>query len=172
MPRLLLVRHAIAQDRDEAFEQQLSDAERPLTNKGRRRMRRIAAGLHHTTGAVERILSSPLRRAHQTAEILSIEYPDCPVILCDVLGPGQPIPSLIPLLAEEANEGTLIVIGHEPDLGQLISLLLCGYIRATVQLKKGGAAMLDFPGKIGSAQGQLLWLLTPRQLRALGNSWQ
>lgn len=168
MPRLLLVRHAIAQDRDEAFEQQLSDAERPLTKKGKRRMRRAAAGLRQITGQVERILSSPLLRAQQTAEILSIEYPDCPVVLCDFLGPGQPIPSLIPLLAEEANEGTLIVVGHEPDLGQLISLLLCGHIRATVCLKKGGAAMIDFPGEIGGGQGQLLWLLTPRQLRKLG----
>ncbi len=168
MPKLLIVRHAIAQDRDEALKQRLPDAERPLTGKGKKRMRRVAAGLRHAAGPLGLILSSPLRRAQQTAAILQDEYPDTPLTLSDTLSPGQSVNTLATKLAETGNPRTLAVIGHEPDLSQLIATLLCGQTGAAIQLKKGGAALLTFTDRIASGQGRLLWLLTPGQLRTLG----
>ena len=168
MPKLLIVRHAIAQDRDEALKQRLPDAERPLTGKGKKRMRRAAAGLRQVVGPLGHILSSPLRRAQQTAAILQGEYPDAPLTLSDTLSPGQSVNALVTTLAKTGNQGTLALIGHEPDLSRLTATLLCGETSAAIQLKKGGAALLAFTGRIGSGQGRLLWLLTPGQLRALG----
>jgi len=168
MPKLLIVRHAIAQDREEALKQRVPDAERPLTDKGKKRMRRAAAGLRQAAGPLGQILSSPLRRAQQTAKILHREYPDTPLSLSDALSPGQSLNALVTTLAETGNQGTLAVVGHEPDLSQLIAALLCGETGSAIELKKGGAALLAFTGRIGPGQGELQWLLTPGQLRALG----
>lgn len=168
MSRLLIVRHAIAQDRGEARRRQLDDANRPLTDKGRKRMIKGAAGIRRAAGPLELILSSPLRRARQTAKILRREYPETPLTLIDHLSPGQDIHVLIAALANAASHGPIAVVGHEPDLGQLVSTLLYGDTQATIRLGKGGAALLEFPGRIGSGEGTLLWLLTPAQLRTLG----
>ncbi len=170
MSRLLIVRHAIALDRDEAHERQLDDADRPLTDKGRQRMIQGAAGIRVAAGPLEQILSSPLSRAQQTGEILRHEYPNTPLTLINHLRPGQDISALITTLADTVNQGTLAVVGHEPDLSQLISTLLCGNLQPAFRLKKGGAALLDFHKEIGRGQGILLWLLNPGQIRTLGGS--
>ena len=170
MPRLLIVRHAIAQDRDEAYAQHRSDADRPLTDKGRRRMQQVAAGIHCEAGQLEQILSSPLLRAHQTAEILSRQYPETPLTITDSLSPGQSLPSLVEELAATSHGGTVAIVGHEPDLSSLIALLVFRNEQAAIQLKKGGAALLDFPHRIAIGNGALLWLLTPGQLRKLGSN--
>lgn len=169
MPQLLIVRHAIAMDRDEAHARLWRDADRPLTDRGRRRMQQAAAGIRMETGPLYRILSSPLRRAQQTAEILAREYPDSHLTLTDGLSPGQSLTALIGELADIPQECTLALVGHEPDLSQLIALLLCSDVRSAVRLKKGGAALIDFPLTIEAGHGELLWLLTPGQLRKLGS---
>ncbi len=172
MPRLLIVRHAIAQDRDEARARQCADADRPLTDKGRRRMLQAAAGIRSEVAPLQRILTSPLPRAQQTAEILAREYPGVPLAVTDRLSPGHSLPSLIDELAATALPGTLAIVGHEPDLSGLIALLLCGEDKAAIQLKKAGAALLDFPQRIAIGRGTLLWLLAPGQLRKLGRGNQ
>lgn len=169
MPQLLIVRHAIAVDRDEARVRQWRDADRPLTDKGRRRMQQAAAGIRIETGPLHRILSSPFRRAQQTAEILAREYPDAHLAFIEGLSPGQSLSELIDALADTPRGSTLALVGHEPDLSQLIALLLCGDVRPAVRLKKGGAALIDFPLTIEACRGELLWLLTPGQLRKLGS---
>ena len=168
MPRLLIVRHAIAQDREEAYARHQADADRPLTDKGRRRMRQAAAGLRSEAGPLARILSSPLLRAQQTAEILARGHPGLPVDITEQLAPGEPLPSLVEELAAAARGDTVALVGHEPGLGKLIALLLCGDKQATIPLKKGGAALLDFPGRPAIGEGTLVWLLRPGQLRRLG----
>lgn len=168
MPRLLIVRHAIAQDREEAYARHQADADRPLTDKGRRRMRQAAAGLRSEAGPLERILSSPLLRARQTAEILAHGHPGASVSITEQLSPGGALPSLVEALASVTRGGTVALVGHEPDLGKLIALLLCGDKQATIPLKKGGAALLDFPRRPAIGDGTLLWLLRPGQLRRLG----
>ena len=168
MARLLIVRHAIAQERVEAHEQRRTDAERPLTDKGRQRMQQGAAGIRAEVESLARILSSPLLRARQTAEILGDEFPETPLDVAEHLSPGHPLPSLVEELAATGEKDTLAVVGHEPDLSSLIALLLCGDDQASVQLKKGGAALLDFPSPIAPGSGELLWLVTPAQLRKLG----
>jgi len=166
MPQLLIVRHAIAEERDEAARQGLSDAERPLTKKGAKRMTQIAAALARQLPQAEQIITSPLLRARQTAELLAARYPGMAITIEDGLSPGGSLDQLVAQLQRQAGEGVNILVGHEPDLSALISLLLFGKEGVSIQMKKGGAALLDFPRHIGSGQGTLLWLQTPRQLIA------
>lgn len=166
MPQLLIVRHAIAEDREEAARLGHTDAERPLTNKGVKRMKTIASGIARQIPTPEWILTSPLLRAQQTAELLASALPEATITFEQHLVPGTSLNKLITHLNKQIREGTAVLVGHEPDLSNLISLLLFDEESAAIQLKKGGAALLDFPRHIASGQATLLWLMTPRQLRA------
>ena len=166
MPQLLIVRHAIALDREEAARLGLSDAERPLTKKGIKRMKGIAAGIAAQLPTPLKLLSSPLLRAQQTADLLVAHYPELTVATEERLAPGGSFKHLTETLNRDADDGLSVLVGHEPDLGNLISLLLFGEVSAAIQLKKGGAALLDFPQRIAAGQATLLWLMTPKQLSA------
>jgi len=166
MLQLLIVRHAIAEEREEAARLGLPDAERPLTKKGIKRMKAIAAGIARQIPTPSCILTSPLLRAQQTAELLAAVFPETTITREQRLVPGASLDQLIMHLNKQIKEGTGVLVGHEPDLSSLISLLLFGEESAAIQLKKGGAALLDFPRHIASREATLLWLMTPRQLRA------
>jgi len=166
MPQLLIVRHAIAEERDEAARLGHTDAERPLTKKGIKRMKAIAAGIARQIPTPAGILTSPLLRAQQTAELIAAAFPETSITFEQRLVPGASLDQLITHLNKQLKEGTGVLVGHEPDLSSLISLLLFGDTSAAIQLKKGGAALLDFPRHIANGQANLLWLMTPRQLRA------
>lgn len=166
MPQLLIVRHAIAQNREEAMRLGHSDTERPLTKKGAKRMKAVAAGIARQIPTPACILTSPLLRAQQTAELLTAAFPETSITFERRLAPGASPEQLITHINKQIENGVGIIVGHEPDLSSLISLLLFGETSAAIQLKKGGAALLDFPRHIASGQATLLWLMTPRQLRA------
>lgn len=168
MPELLILRHAIALDREEAASLGLSDAERPLTEKGQRRMEQVAAGLRRLIEPPALILSSPLQRARQTADILAAQYDSLAVDIIAELAPGSSFPQLIKTLKQQQVAGPLVVVGHEPDLSQLTGLLLCNREATFVQLKKGGAVLLNFEQRIDRGQGMMQWLLPPRLLRKYG----
>jgi len=168
MPELIILRHAIALDRDEAAALGLSDAERPLTEKGQRRMSRIAAGIERLTERPALILSSPLLRARQTAEILASHCSPCAVDIIEELSPEAPLRGLVKMLQQQQLAGPLVVVGHEPDLSALTGLLLCNRETGFIQLKKGGAALLQFEHRIDIGAGTLQWLLPPRLLRRYG----
>jgi phosphohistidine phosphatase len=169
MPQLLIVRHAIAEERETAARLGLSDAERPLTQKGSKRMKAIAEAITTQVSPPQRILSSPLLRAHQSAELLAAAFPGVDVVIEEGLSPGAPLKQLVAQLHQQTEGGLTLLVGHEPDLSRLISLLLFGKTSADIQLKKGGAALLDFPRGIDAGQAALLWLMTPGQLRSLSD---
>ena len=140
---LLIIRHAIAEERSE----DLPDAARALTRKGRRRFRKIVDGLDTLGVQLGRVLHSPWTRAAETAKLLR------PVIAgrtrealvsTDALT-GSPRPELVSLIGEHATHGTVAVVGHEPWLSELIALLVLGDLRKgeVFELKKGGVACLD-----------------------------
>lgn len=168
--QLLVLRHAIALEREQAAAQGLSDGERPLTNKGRRRMEQAAAALGSLYHRPALLLSSPLLRARQSAEILAAHYRNPTLIVSNELAPGQPVQRLLKALQKQQPAGQLVVVGHEPQLSTLIALLLCGETPPFVTLKKSGAALLEFARGIDSGSATLSWLLQPRQLRQLGKS--
>jgi phosphohistidine phosphatase len=159
---LLVIRHAIAVERlpDDV------DADRPLTQRGRRRFKQVVRGLRTLDLRVDRILSSPWRRAAETADLaLPLLRSGGSAEVCSSLC-GPPRTELLSAIASAAAP-RVAVIGHEPWLGELIALLTTGESRhgETIPLKKGAVALLE--GAVAPGGMCLRALLPPRVLRRL-----
>jgi phosphohistidine phosphatase len=157
---LWIVRHAIAIDRDDP--ECPADPDRELTPRGRQRMEREARGFAGLGIAPERIVSSPLVRAFQTAEVIAqvLRHPEVE-ITPTLVGDEDPR-ALIAELSRSPNEDTLLC-GHAPQVDALIAHI-CRAPEPFTRLKKGGVAALECPAGI-EGPGSLLWLQTPKQLR-------
>jgi phosphohistidine phosphatase len=166
--KLLIVRHAIAQNRAQLAGSHADDDQRPLTDKGRRRLAGAARGLGRLLPQIDVLATSPLVRARETAEILSrvLDAPH-PESL-PLLAPESGAPAIGRWIAERADAGLLALVGHEPDLSELVGWLTTGSAAGFVVLKKGGACLLEGPVPPGPGDWELRWLLTPAQLRRLG----
>lgn len=167
--RLILIRHAIAEDREDFAASGLSDDERPLTDQGRKKMKRAARGLREVVDGIDILATSPLQRAMQTAEIIAGRYNDVTTVTTDSLIPDHPFDEFLGWLQRLEDADTVVAVGHEPHLGSLASWLLTGEGTSRFELKKGSALQLDFAGELKPGGAQLSWLLTPAQLRALGD---
>jgi len=164
---LSLLRHGIAVDLGSPGHDE--DGARPLTAKGERRMRRIAEGMLALGLAYDLILSSPYLRARQTAEIVAqILKTPAGVHLFDTLAPeGNPRQLIEALHADHRERQDILLVGHEPYLSRLISVLLAGNPNLPVVMKKGGLCTLDVEALRFGRCASLVCLLTPRQLRRL-----
>ena len=161
---LLIVRHAIAFDRDR--DRWRDDAERPLTPAGMRRARKAAAGLKSFAQRPDRLLTSPLLRARQTARILT-EVAGWPAAEeTRSLAPGEPALAILGLLSQGRSKLTAVV-GHQPDLGHLLGVCLLGDGGLPIEMKKNAVACVSFSGRPRAGQAALAWLATPKMLRAL-----
>ena len=164
---LYLLRHGLAVERGtHGFE---NDARRPLTPKGRRQLRKVAAALGILKLRFDMILSSPLVRARQTAEIVAARMRlKKSLLVAEALSPGGSAENLVAkILALKPLPKTLLLVGHEPDLGKLISLFVAGKTSAGFSLKKAGLAKLEV-NSLGAGQcATLAWLLTPAQIKLL-----
>lgn len=163
MPTLYLVRHAIAEERGPDYP---DDTKRPLTRRGRERMRRGVAGFRALRPGVELILTSPLVRAVQTAEILSLGLDDAPIEALPALAPGHSPRQVAQALAEASQVDVIAVVGHEPDLGKLAAWLIAS--RRPLPFRKGGMARIDVKSLPPAQNGTLIWHATPRLLRSIG----
>jgi phosphohistidine phosphatase len=162
MAILCVVRHAIAEPRDP--ERWPDDSLRPLTSEGEASFRTAAAGLRLIVAEVEVVLSSPYARAWRTAEILREEARWPAPSACDALAAAHDPREAIPIVRAHEDRGTVALVGHEPHLSELVSILT-GARSAGIRLKKGGAVCLG----LGGDEAELRWLVTPRILRSLGS---
>lgn len=166
---LYIIRHAIAVE--EGLPEYESDSERPLTDKGRKRMRQIATGLRNLGVEFDLILSSPYLRARETAEILA----DVFKIRKKIVFSDNLLPMADPeLLVIEINENHLVdnlaVVGHEPHLSTLVSVLVAESSKVDFTLKKGGVCYLSANDlHHPDHRATLEWLLTPGILREIAN---
>lgn len=165
--RLVLMRHADAGDADPV--RWPGDRERPLTETGRREHARVAAALRRMGVAFDRILTSPLARARETAEITSRAYGGVPAPEpSELLGDrAEPARTLAGLAAVEAER--LLCVGHEPTLSRLAGLLISRDGSARVEMRKSGVAVIDCPGPVGSGHGTLQLHLRPGELASLAD---
>jgi phosphohistidine phosphatase len=162
---LLIVRHAIAFERDRHRWRQ--DAERPLSPAGMRRARKAAAGLKELTKPPQRMLTSPLVRARQTARILTDVAGWPAAEETPELSPGEPALAVLILLGKDRSKLTAVV-GHQPGLGHLLAACLIGGGGALpIEMKKNAVACVSFEGAPRAGHAALKWLATPRMLRAL-----
>lgn len=165
--RVLVVRHAAAEDKDEFARTGRSDDLRPLTADGKRDMREAARGLRNVVPKLDVLATSPLVRAIETAEILGAVYEREHAIV-DELRPESAYDDLARWARQHARKEVVAVVGHEPHLSGLVSWLLAGVSTSFVDLKKGAACLLEIEDAAAAASAMLLWSVTPRQLRGLG----
>lgn len=168
--KLYLFRHGPAAERDP--EKWPDDADRPLTENGVERTIKAARGLAWLATDVRRVITSPLVRARQTADIVRSTLEVEPAVeVLEALAPGGDHALVLRRFERMRSAGAVILVGHEPDLGCLASRLI-GVARAAphIVLKKAGACAIDFEGAVREGQGRLESCLTPRVLRRLGRS--
>lgn len=172
MTRLLIVRHAIAEDREAFAQTGQDDGVRPLTKQGRRKMRRAARGLREVAPTIACLGTSPHARATETAKILAEEYGGLQTLEAQELLPDAKPPAFVQWLRSQEggpdDDRTIAVVGHEPHLSSLVGWLLTGRGQPVLTLKKGAACLLQGEHASASAANwKLVWALTPAQLRGL-----
>jgi phosphohistidine phosphatase len=163
---LMVVRHARAEDREKFAATGQDDTKRPLTAKGIRRMKKAAQGLRVLVPSINLLVSSPLRRAEQTAQIIARAYGGIRCIERDELTPGWDPQRLIDWLASQRVTGTACIVGHEPDLGELLGLLLADASKRPAKVKKGSAALVRFKDVPAASTGKLQWYHSAKELGA------
>jgi phosphohistidine phosphatase len=164
---LYFMRHGIAVDRADSGAGS-GDRERQLTPKGIKRMNKAAKGLVTLSLSFERILTSPLERARQTAKIVAqILQLEDRVEEIEQLSPEQPAQDLLSGLVAYSGKKEILLVGHEPQLSSTISVLLSGTSGAVIRLKKGGLCCLQVDGLPPRESAVLHWALTPKQLRLM-----
>lgn len=167
--QLLVIRHAIAEDRMEFAKSGLPDAERPLTEFGRRRMRKNARGLRRLGPGIDLLATSPYSRASETAQILADTLGISDVQTVDGLTPDHHPSAVLQWLRAQPADATVAVVGHEPHLGILITWLMSGQAEPRVELKKGGVCLLELGERVEPGHAVLQWLVTPSFLRSLAD---
>ncbi len=157
---LYIVRHAIAVERGTSGYE--DDSQRPLTDEGRKKMKKITKGLHRLGVALDVILTSPYVRARDTAKILADRYEMTDkIFFSDNLIPPGNFESLVFEIHEKYDLANVALVGHEPMLSNLISWLMTGDTDARMILKKGGVACLSSDSLYQDGRATLEWLLTP-----------
>lgn len=165
---LYIIRHAIAEPIGKRNE--FSDEKRALTEKGRQRMREAARGLRRLKVELDFILTSPLVRALETAEIVAavLGVAKKQVRQTANLLPGASADEVFGEIKTLAGAESVALVGHQPDLGSLISRIIrCDSVEASIQLKKGSVCAIDVTETVPTLRGELMWLLTARHLRLL-----
>jgi phosphohistidine phosphatase len=163
---LYILRHAIAEDATPGGD----DGARKLTQGGREKLRRSAQAMRKLGLKFDVILTSPLARATETAEVVAQAYSnDPPPQVVPALATGVPAQQAIGALRPFAKHRHVMIVGHEPQLSGVASILLAATPEAVnINLKKGGLISLEVPARPERGGASLQWMLTPRQMRKIG----
>src|SRR5262245_47702399 len=158
---LYLVRHAIAAERGPKYP---DDRLRPLIPEGVSRFKDAVRGLAELDITIDRILTSPLTRAEETAAILSAGFKSrIPVDVLEALAPGGKPAAIVEAVTRVAKKHRRIaLVGHEPDLGELAARLLGA--RGIIEFRKGAVCAIDLDGATPGGPGTLRFLLPPKAL--------
>jgi phosphohistidine phosphatase len=162
--QVILFRHGPAGRPDS--ERWPSDVDRPLTPRGILRTRAAARGLSRATNGVSIVLTSPFIRALGTARLAGEALGVVTVETLDALSAGRAPRGVFLALSKLQPDQTVVLVGHEPDLGMLAAVMLG--TQTALPLKKAGACAIQFDDGPRPGGGELLWHLPPRLLRRLG----
>jgi phosphohistidine phosphatase len=163
---LYLIRHADALALGERGNTQ--DSERPLSEKGYAQAKLLGAWMQRKGIALNQVFTSPLLRAHQTAEgMVGSMSPAPPLQPCPELAPGEKPKRLRKVLKRWGGERAAL-IGHLPDLPEFAAWLI-GSKRAQIDLAKAGIAYIQVPEEPYKGGGVLVWLVTPEWLKGEGS---
>ena len=160
---LYLIRHGAAEGRSDAWP---DDAKRPLTEDGMSRMKKSVRGLAHLGVTIDTVLTSPLVRTKQTAEIVAGGLDPRPsLISVDSLAPAGSHAAIIADLEKHSRRKRIALVGHEPGIGELAARLIGS--RHPIAFKKGAVCRIDLEEIPPNGPGDLQWLLTPGIMRAI-----
>lgn len=166
--KLLLIRHAIAEEREDFAKTGKDDRLRPLTDEGRKKMKQVARGLQEIVPGIDLLATSPLTRAAQTGAIVDSLYGGLREVEIEELSPDS-TPNDFLLWLRKRKEDCIAAVGHEPSISLILSWLLTGSERRIFAFRKGGACLLDFPDEVGAGTATLVWAMTPAHLRELAD---
>ena len=160
---LYLIRHGLAEERGDAWP---DDSKRPLTDEGMSRLRKSARALARLGVSFDVVLTSPLVRTQQTAEVVASAFsPKPPIINVDALAPEGSATAVISELEKHAKRTRIAIVGHEPGIGDLAAKLIG--MRAEMEFKKGAIARIDVEAVPPKTPGMLRWFIPPKFLRNL-----
>lgn len=159
---LYLVRHAIAA---EAGPEYPDDTKRPLTDQGAARFLKEVRGLEALDVRIEAILTSPLVRARETAELLHEEYPEADITETEALAPGGTHRTVLAALESLGDSPNVALVGHAPDIGELAARLIGA--RGALDFKKGAICCIELASLPPTGPGMLRWFAQPKMLREI-----
>jgi phosphohistidine phosphatase len=164
---VVIVRHGPAADKDPA--RWPDDRRRPLTAGGIRATRRAAKGLAKLRPVVDKIVSSPATRAYATAVILQkVLQVDSDIETWEELEPDSTPGAILDRLQRLSRRRGVVLVGHEPTLGEFLGLSVTGESVPITRFSKAGAAQVRFPREARAGAGEIGWVLTRKQLQQLG----
>lgn len=162
---LYLVRHAIAAERSAEWP---DDAQRPLTARGIQRFSEEVLGLRRLDVIIDEVITSPLVRAKQTADLLAAGLTGKPAVrVLATLEPGHSPGAVMTQVAKLARRHRIALVGHEPGLGELAAHVI-GASRP-LPFRKGSVCRIDLPSLTSKHAGALVWFASPKMLRELGS---
>ena len=164
---IVIVRHGPAADRDPS--RWPDDQKRPLTSDGVRSTRRAAKGLATLRPTIDKVVTSPATRAFATAEIFrEILEVEAELESWEELEPDGPPGPILERLQRLSRRRGILVVGHEPTLGELLGLSVTGESVPIARFSKAGAAQITFPREPRPGAAEIGWVLTRKQLERLG----
>jgi phosphohistidine phosphatase len=163
--RLYLVRHGEAAKTSETGG---LDADRKLTSRGEEDISLMGKLLNRIDGKVGHILTSPFARAEKTGQILAAIFgADCPVIPTEKLAPGFRMRPLLEEITQFQNDTSLLMVGHQPDLGIFLTYLIGGGSAGVMAYSPGAVAAIEYEPGSGPGKGILQWFLSPDMVRRI-----
>ena len=161
--QLFLIRHGVAEERGDAWP---DDAKRPLSEDGIERFQKSARGLARLDVWIDVVLTSPLVRARQTADIVASAFDPRPsIITVESLAPGGSYASLVADLEKHGRKTRIALVGHEPGIGELGARLVGS--RHSFEFKKGAICRIDVDEIPPVGPGDLRWFLTPKVMASI-----
>jgi phosphohistidine phosphatase len=161
--QLFLIRHGVAEERGDSWP---DDAKRPLSEDGIERFQKSARGLARLDVWIDVVLTSPLVRARQTADIVASAFDPRPsIITIESLAPGGSYASLLADLEKHGRKTRIALVGHEPGIGELGARLIGS--RHSFEFKKGAVCRIDVDEIPPVGPGDLRWFLTPKVMTSI-----
>jgi phosphohistidine phosphatase len=165
---LYIIRHAVAEEREDFAKKNSDDSLRPLTAKGKKKHQKMILSLEKELEKLEVIVTSPYLRAKQTAQIVADIIDDAKIVECAELVPHAPPQSLLKWLKTQcAQNKKVAVVGHEPHITAFTSYILTGSAKDNfIEMKKSSIALVEIGNfeDLAASKAKLLWLASPKIL--------
>jgi phosphohistidine phosphatase len=162
---IFILRHGEA---GKPFTLSMKEFERPLTQVGKKEVQLIAESLEDWAPKFDRILTSPLARAKETASMIAKTLKiQSRLEDCNELKPEGNRTELYKILSKMKHQTSILLVGHEPYLSMMIGDIVAGNPSSHIDLKKCGIAKIRISNFSPRVSGELKWLLTPKQIRKI-----